>query len=69
MTIYDIGNEVEGKRVNLFPKYWIEGQFLMENGVYVYKEENLSLEDLYLNKQLISFIEDLGYLGAFHMMR
>lgn len=34
----------------------------MENGMYVYKEDDLSTEDFYQKKRLMSFINDLCYL-------
>lgn len=33
----------------------------MGNGSYVYKESNMSKEELYLEKRLISFFKELGY--------
>ena len=33
----------------------------MRNGLYVFKEDNLSQKDLYLKRQLVGFIKELGY--------
>lgn len=63
-TIYADRDEREGRCTQLFPMYWTEIHFLMRNKVYVYKEEDLTSEDLYQKKQHISFIDDLGYLGG-----
>lgn len=40
-TIYVFGDGVEGRCVELFPKYYIESHFLLRNSVYVYKEKDL----------------------------
>lgn len=45
--IYDVGDIVEGRFVELFPKYWTKSHFLMGSIVYVYPEEDLSGEALY----------------------
>lgn len=45
-TVCTIGDRVEERCVELFSKYWVESHFLMENNAYVYKEENLTAEDL-----------------------
>lgn len=48
-TICAIGDGMEDICAHLFPKYWIERHFLTGNKVYyVYKEENLTIEYLYL---------------------
>ena len=62
--IYTIGIGVEGRCTELFPKYLDEEYFLIGNRVYVYKEKDLTTEDLYHKKRLMSFINDLGYLGS-----
>lgn len=36
----------------------------MGNGLYVYKMSDLYHEELHLNKWLVSFVKDLGYLGG-----
>lgn len=61
MTICNIGYGKEGKCIELFPKYWNKGHFLMGNMLYVYEEDVLSQEELYMNKQLMNFVKDLGY--------
>lgn len=67
-TVFSNNDRVEQRCAELFPKYWIESKFLMGSNVYVYKEGDLSDEDLYQKKQLMSFIGDLGYFeGNFPM--
>lgn len=63
VTVYTIGNEVDGKCTELFLKYWTERHFLMGNEVYVYKEKDLFEEDTYQKKRLISLVKDLSYIG------
>lgn len=46
-NVCNIGCEVKGKCTELFPKYWIEGQFLTGNNIYLYKEDDLSDEGQY----------------------
>lgn len=60
-TVCAIGYKVGGRCTNLFPKYWIEVHFLIGNGLYIYKGDNISQEDLYLKKQMIGFVKDPGY--------
>lgn len=36
----------------------------MGNGLYVYKDDDLSQEDMYLNKCLMGFVKELGDLGG-----
>lgn len=36
----------------------------MENELYIYKEEDLFQEDLYLNKWQVGFVKELGYVGG-----
>lgn len=45
--VYDVGNGVGAKCVELFPKCWTERHLLIGNKVYVYKEEDLYEENLY----------------------
>lgn len=35
---------------------------MMRNGLYVYKEEGISQENLYMKKQLVNSVKDLCYL-------
>lgn len=46
-----------------------QSHFLMGNALYVYKEEDLSQEELYQKKWLVSFIKDLGYLEGWYSSR
>lgn len=46
-TICTVGDGVEGRCPELFPKYWSESHFLMGINIHVYKEEDLNIEDLY----------------------
>lgn len=55
---------MRGKCTNLFPKYWNNGHFLMGNKLYIYKKDDLSQDYLYLNKWMVDFVKDLGYLGG-----
>lgn len=64
MIVFTIRNRVKDKCVELFPKYWTESHLLMGNRVYVYKEEYISSENLYQKKQMMNFINDLGYFGG-----
>lgn len=58
-----IGTIVDGRYTELFPNYWTKNHFLLGNGVYVYKDEDLTTEDLYHTKWMMSFIIDLVYIG------
>lgn len=51
----------EDKCIHLFPKYWNEVHFLVGNEIYVYKGEDIYQENLYLSKQMISFVKYPGY--------
>lgn len=59
-----VGDEVEEKYVELFPKYWNVSHFLMGNEVYIYKGQDLSHKELYSKKRLTNFVKDMGYLGG-----
>lgn len=50
MIVCVIGNRVDGICALMFPICWRESQLLMGNGTYVYKEDELHLEDLYKKK-------------------
>lgn len=52
------------KHTELLPKYINKSNFLIGNGLYAYKGDNLSQEDLYMKKQKMSFNKDQGYPGA-----
>lgn len=60
--IFVIETELEYRCMNLFCKFLSHGHFLMGNKLYVYKEVDLSQEDLYLKKQLFIFFKELGFL-------
>lgn len=47
----------------LFHKYKSLSYFLTEVGSYVYEEEDLPHEDLYLKNQLVAFYKELNYVG------
>lgn len=51
----------EDKCIHLFLKYWNKVHFLVGNEIYVYKGEDIYQENLYLSKQMISFIQYSGY--------
>lgn len=53
--------EHEGKCTKLFPEYWNGGHLLLGNELYVYKGDDISREELYLKKRMVSFVKDLGY--------
>lgn len=46
----------------IFSKFWHQINFLLDLGSYVYRMDNLSQEDVFLKKWLVSFFEDLGYV-------
>lgn len=48
---------------NLFSKYWNKCHFLKGNGLYVYKEDDLSQEEIYLIRRRTAFVKELGYVG------
>lgn len=50
------------KLTDLFFTLWSQCHFLMGNGSYIYKEEDLSQNELYLKKQLVAFSKELGYV-------
>lgn len=43
----DIENRVEGRRVDLFYKYWTKGPFLFGNNFFIYNENVLTKEAQY----------------------
>lgn len=53
---------MENRCIRLFCKFWNQGDFLTGNGLYVYKENDLSPKELYLKKRLTTFIKELGYV-------
>lgn len=52
----------EYKCTYLFRKFWSQGHFLMGNELYVYREDDLSQEEIYLKKLLVAFSIELGYV-------
>lgn len=55
---------VEGRCDPVFPRCWLEGQFLLENDTYIYKDEDLSQEYLYQKIMLVGSIISLSHLGG-----
>lgn len=43
----DIENRVEGRRVDLFYKYWTKGPFMFGNNFFIYNENVLTKEAQY----------------------
>lgn len=53
---------MEGKCIDLFPKYLIESHFLVENIIHLYKEEDLTTQYLYLKIIVDGLYPQLGLL-------
>lgn len=59
-----IWTKMEDMCSNMFHKYWNKGHFMMRNDMYVYKEGDISLEEIYMKKQLVTFIKELDHIGV-----
>lgn len=59
-----IGTRKKNTCTDLFYTYLNKGHFLTENGSYVYKESDLYQYELYLKKNMPTFIKELGYIGG-----
>lgn len=57
-----IGTRKKNTCTDLFYTYLNQGNFLTENGSYVYKESDLYQYELYLKKKMPTFIKELGYI-------
>lgn len=54
--------------MDLFHNFWNQHHFLTRNMSYVYKEDDLSYEELHLKKHLVMFFKELGYVsGVLHL--
>lgn len=47
---------------NIFHKYWTESHYFTGVSSYTYKEEDLPLEELYLEIQLVTFCKEFSYV-------
>lgn len=61
--ICTIRTKTENKCTDLFHKYHKRGNFLSGNGSYVYKESDMSQDELYLKKHMTTFIKELSHVG------
>lgn len=48
---------------NLFCKFWSQSHLLTWNESYVYKEDDIYQEDVFLKRKMVDFYKEVSYVG------